>query len=99
MTDGDEILPSDLGAVRSPVMEAPTASLAQYRTLQEFKDRTERQFILEKLKENDWNISATAKAIDTPRSNLYKKLEQYGLSKRGADGDPEAENPGGVAAE
>ena len=45
------------------------------------------------------NGSATAKAIDTPRSNLYKKLEQYGLSKRGADGDPEAENPGGVAAE
>jgi two-component system nitrogen regulation response regulator NtrX len=48
---------------------------------------------VEKLKEYDWNISATAKAIDTPRSDLYKKLEQYGLSKHSAAGEnvtPEA---------
>ena len=34
-----------------------------------------------KLKENAWNISATAAAIGTPRSNLYKKLEQYQISQ------------------
>ena len=28
-----------------------------------------------------WNISATAAAIGTPRSNLYKKLEAYGISQ------------------
>ena len=49
-------------------------------TLQDFKDSAERAFILAKLDENDWNIAATAKAIDTPRSNLYKKLEAYGIS-------------------
>jgi len=54
---------------------------AAFRTLQEFKDETERIFILRKLKENRWNISRTARAIDTPRSNLYKKLEQYGISR------------------
>ena len=27
--------------------------------------------------EHGWNISKTAEVIDTPRSNLYKKLEQY----------------------
>jgi len=32
-----------------------------------------------KLEENNWNISQTAQEIDTPRSNLYKKLEQYGI--------------------
>ena len=32
-------------------------------------------------RENGWNISATAAAIDTPRSNLYKKLEAYGISQ------------------
>ena len=34
-----------------------------------------------KLRENGWNISKTAEIIDTPRSNLYKKLEQYQISQ------------------
>jgi len=34
---------------------------------------------LAKLEQNNWNISQTAREIDTPRSNLYKKLEQYGI--------------------
>jgi two-component system nitrogen regulation response regulator NtrX len=54
-------------------------------TLQGFKDAAERAFILAKLEENDWNVAATAKAIDTPRSNLYKKLEAYGI-RRETDG-------------
>jgi two-component system, NtrC family, nitrogen regulation response regulator NtrX len=52
-----------------------------FRTLQEFRDEAEKAFILRKLKENRWNIARTAKAIDTPRSNLYKKLDQYGISR------------------
>jgi transcriptional regulator of acetoin/glycerol metabolism len=39
----------------------------------------------QKLRENNWNISKTAEIIDTPRSNLYKKLEQYGI-KQEVDG-------------
>jgi two-component system nitrogen regulation response regulator NtrX len=54
-------------------------------TLQAFKDATERAFLLRKLRENDWNVAATAKAIDTPRSNLYKKLETYDI-RREKDG-------------
>jgi len=46
-------------------------------SLKEFREKTERQFIIEKLKQNDFNISRTAEVMDTPRSNLYKKLEQY----------------------
>ena len=30
-------------------------------------------------REHDWNVSATARLIDMPRSNLYKKIEKYGL--------------------
>jgi two-component system nitrogen regulation response regulator NtrX len=52
-------------------------------TLREFKETTERAFLEAKLREHDWNVTATARAIDTPRSNLYKKLEQYGLSREG----------------
>src|SRR5438874_3090363 len=50
-------------------------------TLREFKDNAERAFLVGKLRENGWNISKTAEAIDTPRSNLYKKLEQYQISQ------------------
>jgi len=48
-------------------------------TLREFKEWSEKAFLLEKLRETGWNISKTAEVIDTPRSNLYKKLEQYGI--------------------
>jgi two-component system nitrogen regulation response regulator NtrX len=49
--------------------------------LREFKDTAERAFLVQKLRENGWNISKTADLIDTPRSNLYKKLEQYGITQ------------------
>ncbi|MEE8112034.1 MAG: sigma-54 dependent transcriptional regulator, partial [Acidobacteriota bacterium] len=58
--------------------EAPVGSL------QEIRESAERKFLLEKLRENRWNISKTARAIGTPRSNLYKKLEQYGIKKQPA---------------
>jgi two-component system nitrogen regulation response regulator NtrX len=54
-------------------------------TLREFKDAAERAYLVQKLRENSWNISKTAEIIDTPRSNLYKKLEQYGI-KQEVDG-------------
>jgi len=50
-------------------------------TLREFKEAAERAFLVDKLRENNWNISKTAEALDTPRSNLYKKLEQYGIKQ------------------
>jgi DNA-binding NtrC family response regulator len=50
-------------------------------TLQEFKDEAEKTFILAKLRENAWNVSKTAESIDTPRSNLYKKIEQYSIRR------------------
>ncbi len=46
---------------------------------------SERAFLVDKLRELGWNISKTADVIDTPRSNLYKKLEQYNI-KQETDG-------------
>ena len=48
-------------------------------TFGQFKEAAERAFILQKLRENDWNVSETARRIDMPRSNLYKKIERFGL--------------------
>jgi len=89
MTGGDTIDVADLpSAVRSPAGVAaarPAASgdadTAKAGTLREFKDSAERTYLVQKLRENGWNISKTAEAIDTPRSNLYKKLEQYQITQ------------------
>src|SRR5262249_20121138 len=95
MTSGETIDLADLpGAVRSPSSYTPTAATAGAvaaasaspsggggGTLREFKDNAERAYLVQKLRENGWNISQTAEAIDTPRSNLYKKLEQYQITQ------------------
>jgi len=92
MTPRDTVRASDVPPQvgTSPVAEPAPAGPAGGApagggTLQEFKDASERTFIVQKLKEHDWNVAATAKAIDTPRSNLYKKLETYGI-RRETDG-------------
>jgi len=79
MTDRDTIEARDLPqAVREEREEALPAA-GSVKTLREFRDVAEKDFILAKLEANNWNISQTAREIDTPRSNLYKKLEQYGI--------------------
>ena len=59
-------------------------SLLESRTFEEFKDAAERAFLLAKLREHDWNVSETARLLDMPRSNLYKKIERYGLTREHA---------------
>jgi two-component system nitrogen regulation response regulator NtrX len=54
---------------------------ARFTTLHEYREEAEKVFLLRKLREFRWNVSRMAKAIDTPRSNLYKKLEQYGITR------------------
>jgi len=83
MTPGDAIdapnLPDTVrvdGGVRAPDNETVQAA-----TLREHKEVAERAFLVQKLRETGWNISKTADLIDTPRSNLYKKLEQYRITQ------------------
>jgi two-component system nitrogen regulation response regulator NtrX len=85
MTAGDTIDAVDLpDLLRSPAVAAKPggdSEPARAGTLREFKDVSERAYLVAKLRENGWNISKTAEVIDTPRSNLYKKLEQYQISQ------------------
>ena len=55
------------------------AELLQAGSFSEFKEHAERAYLLQKLREHDWNVSVTARSVDMPRSNLYKKIERYGL--------------------
>ena len=61
--------------------QAGIGSLLECKTFEEFKQAAERAFLLAKLREHDWNVSETARALDMPRSNLYKKIERYALTR------------------
>jgi two-component system, NtrC family, nitrogen regulation response regulator NtrX len=82
MTPGDTIDIDDLrDIVRLEPKPQPSDNKENPNTLREFKESSERAFLVGKLRENSWNISKTAEVIGTPRSNLYKKLEQYGITQ------------------
>jgi len=86
MVPADSIDITDLPAefFRTPTDIIATAM--RLTTLQEFKDEAEKAFIVAKLREFGWNVSKTAEAIDTPRSNLYKKIEQYNIKREAGAG-------------
>jgi two-component system nitrogen regulation response regulator NtrX len=67
--DIDHLLPSTLG----PNGESPS--------LEDFKLEAEKKFLVQQLRQHDWNVSETARAIKIPRSNLYKKMERFGLNR------------------
>ncbi|MBN2687434.1 MAG: sigma-54-dependent Fis family transcriptional regulator [Deltaproteobacteria bacterium] len=62
--------------------EPSDGDLQQTDTFREAKEEFEKHFIIQKLQENEWNISKTAKAIGIERSNLHRKIRSYGLEAR-----------------
>lgn len=48
-------------------------------TFREAREEFEKEFLLRKLEENDWNVSRTAEAIEMERSNLHRKIRSYGI--------------------
>ncbi len=87
LSAGPRIVRSDVdrlvGARNSDSSEDSQAlgTLEHFATYEEFKLAAERAFLTAKLKQHDWNVAETARAIDMPRSNLYKKLERHGLAR------------------
>jgi two-component system nitrogen regulation response regulator NtrX len=81
MTEADPVRPRDLPDDARISARDLAEQGTRMATLADFKEFTEREFLLAKLRENNWNVSKTAEAIQTPRSNLYKKLEHFGLTR------------------
>ena len=81
MTPGEVIDVENLGKLSEAVRDGGGSNGLTERvsTLREFKEGAERRFLVEKLRENKWNVSKTASMIGTTRSNLYKKLDQYDI--------------------
>ena len=51
-----------------------------YATLQEARSAYEREFILRKLEENQWNMTKAATAIGLERTHLYRKMKSLGIA-------------------
>ena len=72
-------------APEPPETEEPTARApvpADYSTLREHREKTERRYIVDTLKLTGWNISRTAVILGVERTNLHKKIRAYQI-KRG----------------
>jgi transcriptional regulator of acetoin/glycerol metabolism len=92
---GDRIGVSDVPESVGPRAAAPPApggasDLSRYGEvpLRELRDLVERDYILKKLEEHDWNITQAAQALGVERTNLHKKIKQHGLSRGGRGGAP-----------
>jgi two-component system nitrogen regulation response regulator NtrX len=87
MSSGSVISAADIPLL-SPVGEP--AQVPQRRaddyplssTLRQAREEFERDFIISKLEENDWNISRTAELIELERSNLHRKIKSFGIDVR-----------------
>ncbi len=75
--DVERLLPSPEG-LGSPDLAPETGRTGSF---EDFRQDAERAFLLVKLRERNWNVAETARALDMPRSNLYKKIERYKLTR------------------
>jgi two-component system nitrogen regulation response regulator NtrX len=89
------LTPADLARIQAAEVEGfgdgtsshPFQEALAADTFQDFKDRAERLYIEERLREYNWNISRTAEAMNIQRSHLYTKMRKFGLMKDKAGGE------------
>jgi two-component system, NtrC family, nitrogen regulation response regulator NtrX len=74
MVQDDTIQEKDLS-----VPNGTTSAAAS--TLHEARAQYEKEFILNKLREYNWNVSQAARALGLERSYLYRKMKTYGIEK------------------
>lgn len=82
-------LPSEISGPRRSG-ENEFLSLLHIDKFRDAKGEFEKVFIIQKLKQFEFNISRTAESIGLERSHLYRKLKAYGIeteSERKADGE------------
>jgi two-component system nitrogen regulation response regulator NtrX len=82
LSSGDAVTAADVGTLSGLSGDAAMADLVNCATFDEFKQKAERTFLQAKLEETGWNVSETARALNMPRSNLYKKIDKYGIERQ-----------------
>lgn len=73
-----EAIPEEVRNYRAKVSEGEDYDNTD-TSLTGFREKHEREYILEVLNRNAWNISSTALELKIARKNLYNKMKKYGL--------------------
>ncbi len=81
LAPGEDITQQDLVRLTGGAGPELPSALTAMETLREFRELSEKMFILKKLEDHGWNVTQTAQTLDTPRSNLYKKMDQYDIRR------------------
>ncbi len=81
MTPGQTINLADLPhGIKQPESRSETQKITPLElpdSYREAKEEFEKQFLIEKLRKNNWNVSKTAEEIGLERSNLHRKIKAY----------------------
>ena len=91
---GEDDSAADHGTSADPVEEDAPSDHAHtgsrptpppgHLTLREFREKSERQYIVDTLKLTGWNISRTAIVLGVERTNLHKKIRAYSIIRNEA---------------
>lgn len=92
MSSGKMITEYDLPDYMKREEKKAGVSFADITLWKEFKQVSEKYFLEEKLKQYNFNIAKTAREIQLPRSNLYKKIEASGISIPGNTSEADEES-------
>ncbi len=86
MTPGNTItrcqLPQAISNGRHTAVKNQSSMSLTSNNFRTAKEEFEKEFLIQKLEENDWNISRTAEAVEIERSNLHRKIKAYGIELR-----------------
>jgi len=80
--NGDEIVPEHIPS--EITFETVSRQSGKGKTLKELKEESERNLILQALRENNWHITNTAKSLGiSNHSNLIKMMKRLGIQRPG----------------
>ena len=53
----------------------------QMVSLRDFREAVERAYILQRLRDNGWNVSRTAESLMVERTHLHRKMKLLGIQR------------------
>ncbi len=84
LDDLPELPRRQISAEQASALPAPAVGDAGPReTLREYRERAEKQFVLDTLERFEWNISRAAVVLGVERTNLHKKMRSLGIKRDG----------------
>jgi two-component system response regulator AtoC len=83
-SESDDDAPSDGGSGGGGGGGRGSGPPPGHLTLREYREKSERQYIVDTLKMTGWNISRTAIVLGVERTNLHKKIRTYTIKRQEA---------------